>query len=219
VKRKQIVLVVAILLIANLLMVPQVASAQTLAPPKQEFPANGATDVPLDTWVSWSDPNFTPNPTYRVQVSRNSNFTNLLVNANLTDGSTGYALRGLPPNTVFYWRVRLSAGGQTSAWSPVWTFQTTNRGVPAAPTLISPANGATGVPGSPTLVWNAVEGADSYWVKVGCLEFVLVQSTSITISEEDLSLCYSDHHFWSVQARNPAGLSALSETWEFTRTP
>jgi hypothetical protein len=218
VKGKQIVLTVAILLIANLLIAPQVASAQTLAPPTQEFPANGATDVPLDTWVSWRDPNFSPNPTFRVQVSRNSNFTDLLVNARL-DGSTGYALRGLSPNTVFYWRVRLSSQGQTSDWSPVWTFQTTNRAVPAVPTLVSPANGATGIPRSPTLVWNAAEGADSYWVKVGCLEFVLVQDTSITISEEDLSLCYSDRHFWSVQARNPAGLSGWSETWEFTRTP
>jgi hypothetical protein len=120
VKRKQIVLAVAILLIANLLMVPQAASAQSLAPPTQEFPANGAT----------------------------------------------------------------------------------------------------GVPRSPTLVWIAAEGADSYWVKiVGCGNEFTVEGTSITIPEENLSACYSDHFFWSVQARNPAGLSEPSETWTFTRVP
>src|SRR6185503_5670480 len=96
-----------------LLMVPQAASPQTLAPPTQEFPANGATDVPIDTRVSWRDPNFSPNPTFRVQVSRNSNFTNLLVNARL-DGSTGYALRGLTKNTIFYWRVKLTSGAKSA---------------------------------------------------------------------------------------------------------
>jgi len=50
--QRQVVLTVAILLIANLLMVPQVASAQTLAPPTQEYPPNGATDLPT-TVVSW----------------------------------------------------------------------------------------------------------------------------------------------------------------------
>jgi trimeric autotransporter adhesin len=220
VKGKPWVVALALLLVATLL-IPSTAIAQSLAPPTQEFPANGATDVPIDTWASWSDPNFSQSPTFRVQVSRTSNFTDLLVNANL-DGSTGYALRGLPKNTVFYWRVRISVGGQTSVWSPVWTFRITNREIPAPPTLVSPEDGATGVPRSPTLVWNAAEGADSYSVKiVGCgLEFT-VEGTSITIPAEgfDLSGCYADGLGWYVRSRNPAGLSEPSETWTFIRVP
>jgi hypothetical protein len=210
-------LTVAILLIANLLMVPQAASAQTLAPPTQEFPANGATDVPIDTWVSWRDPNFSPNPTFRVQVSRDSNFTNILVNARL-DGSTGYALRGLTKNTIFYWRVKLTSGGQTSDWSPVWTFQTTNRDIAGIPTLVSPPNGSRGLPPTVTLTWTAVEGADSYWVSInnGSFDQTLVQGKSVTVdfgAIRDLTgySCF----FWSVRSRNPAGVSEPSETWNF----
>jgi hypothetical protein len=103
--------------------------------------------------------------------------------------------------------------------SPIWTFRITVREIAGTPTLVSPANGATGVPRNPTLVWNPVEGADSYDVRVGPIEFYAVRGTSTTVSEEDLAGAYSDHFFWQVRSRNPAGLSAWSEAWEFTRVP
>jgi hypothetical protein len=218
VKRKQIILAVAILLIANLLIVPQVASAQTLAPPTQEFPANGATDVPVSTWVSWRDPNFLFDPDFHVQISRNSSFTDLLVDENL-DGNTGYALPGLPKNTTFFWRVNISSDGQTSEWSPVWSFTTTNRDIAGVPTLVSPPNGSTGLPPTVTLTWTAVEGADSYWVSInnGAFDQTLVEGTSVTVDFGAIRDIYGiSNFFWSVRSRNPAGVSEPSETWQFT---
>jgi hypothetical protein len=216
--KRQIVFAVAILLIANLLMVPQVARAQMLAPPVQEFPANGATDVPVSTWVSWRDPNFLFDPDFHVQISRNSSFTDLLVDENL-DGNTGYALPGLPKNTTFYWRVNISSDGQTSEWSPVWSFTTTNRDIAGVRTLVSPPNGSTGLPSTVTLTWTAVEGADSYWVTInnGAFDQTLVEGTSITLDFGAIRDLYGISSFsWSVRSRNPAGVSEPSETWRFT---
>jgi hypothetical protein len=212
----RILAVVVTLLLMATLLIPNATMAQTLAPPTQEFPTNGATDVPTDTWVSWRDPNFLSTPTFHVQVSRNSNFTKLLVNETL-NGSTGYALRGLPKNTTFFWRVNVSSGRQTSDWSPVWSFTTTNRDIVAAPALVSPPNGSTGLPRTVTLTWNAVQGADSYDVTVNGNLITFIQGTSFTgdfgaITEQTGATTF----FWSVRARTPAGLSEPSETWTFS---
>jgi len=221
-KRKSIVLAIAILLIANLLMVPQAAgAAQTPSPPILVSPANGATDQPVQVLsFAWNDFTYYPNPyAYHIQVSRNPNFTDLILDQN-TDNSTGWTLFNVPKNTVFYWRANVSTEGQTSDWTPVWSFTTTNREIPGVPTQVSPANGATGIPRSPTLTWNAVEGADYYQVDITPIfTFYPVEGTSITFSEEALSEGYTNRHSWRVRAVNPAGPSEWSEWWTFTRTP
>jgi hypothetical protein len=142
-----------------------------------------------------------------------------LVNATITDGSTGYVLRGLPKNTTFYWRVNLRAGGQTSAWSPVWSFTTHNQQPPTtAPTLVSPANGATGLPRGPvTLVWNAVQGATGYDLQVSQIgiDGPVGNVTSWTLREEDFRIVYASQFAWRVRARNSAGVGPWSESWVF----
>jgi hypothetical protein len=185
-------------------------------PPAQEEPSNGAMDLPTTVTVRWDGFNLYSNPAYRVQISRNSAFTDLLADIRITNGGTGYTLFGLARDTVYYWRVNLSVDGKTSDWSPIWNFRTTNREIPPIPTLISPAKGATDVPRSPTFVWNAVEGADSYDLKIGPFMIYEIQGTSITIGEEYLSPAYSNHFFW-VRSRNSAGVSGWSEMREFTR--
>jgi hypothetical protein len=218
--RQKVVTALAILLIA-ILLIPNAVSAQTPPPPTQVSPPNGATDQPIQVLsFAWNDFTSYPHPaTYRVQVSRNSSFTDLILDQNTGD-STGWTLFNLPRNTVYYWRINLTTRGQTSNWSPVWNFQTTNREIPGVPTLVSPANGATGVPRSPTLTWNPVEGADYYQVDITPIfSFYIVHGTSVTFSNEDLSLGYTDRHLWRVRAVNPAGPSEWSERRAFTRTP
>jgi hypothetical protein len=195
-------------------------STATIAPPLQEAPPNGATDQPTMVTVSWRPADIT-NPVYNVQVARDSGFSSLVANARITDGSVGFTLFNLANGAQYFWRISLSGGGQTSAWSSVWTFRTTSRDRPGVPTLLSPANGATGVPRSPTLVWSEVPGADSYQVEISPFgtAWFNVQGTSFTISEEALSIGYTDRHTWRVRAKNAAGASDWSEQWMFTRTP
>jgi hypothetical protein len=210
----------AILLVMSLL-IPGTAVTAALIPPTQLFPENGATNLPTDTWVSWYEYNYPyDNPAFHVQVSRNSNFSDLVLDLTITDGSTGAVLRGLPMNTTFYWRVNLSFGGQTSDWSPVWSFTTHNQQPPtAAPTLVSPANGSTGLPRGPvTLTWNAVEGADSYDLQVSFIgiDGNVGPTTSWTLRPEDFAPVYSSQFHWRVRARNSAGVGPWSEGWVFS---
>jgi hypothetical protein len=218
--RQKMVTALAFLFIANLL-IPNAVSTQTPPPPIQVSPPNGDTDQSVQVLsFAWNDFTSYPYPaTYRVQVSRNSSFTDLILDQNTGD-STGWTLFNLPKNTVYYWRVNLTTRGQISGWSPVWNFQTTNREIPGVPTPVSPAHGATGVPRSPTLTWNAVEGADNYQVDLTPIfSFYTVHGTSVTFSDEALSFGYTDRHLWRVRAVNPAGPSEWSEWWTFTRTP
>jgi hypothetical protein len=218
--RQKIVTALALLFIANL-VISNAASAQTPPPPIQVSPPNGATDLPNQILsVAWNDFTSYPDPaTYRVQVSRNSSFTDLILDQN-TGASTGWPLFDLPKNTVYYWRVNLTTRGQTSDWSPIWFFRTTNREIPGVPpTLVSPANGATGVPRSPTLVWNPVEDADSYDLEIGPFIFYEIRGTEITIDEQTLSIACTDFFGWRVRSRNPAGVSGWSEVRTFTRSP
>src|SRR5262249_51389618 len=90
---------------------------------------------------------------------------------------------------------------------------------PAAPTLASPANGATGVSTSPTLTWNASATATSYRVQVatdaGFATIVSDQSVGGT-SADVTGLAPSTVHFWRVNATNAGGTSAWSTVWSFT---
>lgn len=92
-------------------------------------------------------------------------------------------------------------------------------GVPAPPTLVSPADGAGGQSRTPTLTWNASTGATSYRVQVAtdpsfaAVEFdqAGITSTSVTTS----LLAGKTTHFWHVNASNASGTSAFSSTFSF----
>ena len=94
--------------------------------------------------------------------------------------------------------------------------------IPAAPTLISPANGATGISTSPTLSWNASSGADSYGVQVstdpGFATIVYNQTGIASTSTSVTGLAGSTVYYWRVNATNISGTSTWSITFSFTTT-
>jgi Tol biopolymer transport system component len=89
-----------------------------------------------------------------------------------------------------------------------------------APTLVSPTNGATGIPLSPTLAWSAVAGATSYRLQVSnnpafssiVLDQWNLSSTSQTVSGLSMSRTY----YWRVNATNEGPASDWSSVWKFT---
>ncbi len=83
---------------------------------------------------------------------------------------------------------------------------------PGAPTLLAPADGATGVALNPTLSWNAVASADSYAVQLvliqqtGMPPDILVLDTTIVDTTLAVGPLQSLRNYtWSVIARNSAG--------------
>jgi FG-GAP-like repeat len=85
----------------------------------------------------------------------------------------------------------------------------------AAPTLVSPDNGATGISLTPVLSWNAVTGAASYDVYFGTSPSppLVTNTTATTYSPNALPI--STVYYWKVAARNQGGTVA-SSVWSFT---
>lgn len=189
------------------------------AAPVLSSPANGATSVALPPTLSWTAS--TGATSYQVQVSTSSAFTTTVYDAaGLAATSTSVA--GLATSTVYYWRVNATNSAGTSGWSSVWSFTTaaSSGSAPAAPTLSSPANGATNVSRTPTLSWVASTGATSYRVQVST-------SSTFTTLTRDLSgitttsttlatLSGRTRYYWRVNATNAYGTSVWSSVRYFT---
>jgi len=97
---------------------------------------------------------------YTLQISTNQNFATFLVNINITP-SAYVPTSDLPRNTLLFWRVRANFPDGPSAWSPVRHFDTGNP--PGTPAPVSPANNATVTGNQPTLDWNDVTPAATYY--------------------------------------------------------
>jgi len=92
-------------------------------------------------------------------------------------------------------------------------------GGPAAPGLTSPANGATNVSLTPSLVWTAVAGANSYFVEVdddpgfGSPEFTDTVTNTVTVAN---GLEAITTYNWRVTATDDCGPGAPSPVFTFT---
>lgn len=194
-------------------------------------PADRATEVSTNPILSWS---FSPGATsYRIQVSANSGSfsprldqhgvkgTSLVLNIGLVSG--------LAPKTTYYWQVQaIYDPGVVSPWSRVGQF-TTGIGTPV---LVSPADGTTGVPTSPTLSWPLSDGANSYRVQVSNQPLFLTNADlaimieELVLDQERVSsnsytftpstLIPNTAYYWRVQPVTDSGPSLWSAVWQFT---
>ena len=91
---------------------------------------------------------------------------------------------------------------------------------PAAPSLVSPADGAAIETNTPTFDWNDVAGAVSYTLQVATDDnfSYTVFSTDVVESTKTspVSLSYGTRHYWRIRAKNDVGTGDWSSTWSFT---
>jgi len=127
--------------------------------------------------------------------------------------ATTYAPSALEPGTLYYWQVVANTGA-APVTSPIWSFMTQVL-PPPAPALSLPANGATGVLVSPTLVWMPSAGATSYDVSFGTSAAPSVVATISGTNYSPGTLNPNATYYWQIAAKNAAG-SAASATWSFT---
>jgi hypothetical protein len=92
----------------------------TFFAPSLIFPGNGgiATGGSFD----WSD--IPARANYTIQISQTSDFSNLLVNTNVSDSK--YIASGLPVSLTVYWRVRANYSFGSSDWSETYKAITPN---------------------------------------------------------------------------------------------
>jgi hypothetical protein len=94
------------------------------------------------------------------------------------------------------------------------SFQVTS-GLPAAPALVSPANGSAGALLTSTLAWNAASGAISYQVFFGTMSTPPLVTTTSGSSYTAMALTANTTYYWQIVAENGFG-SAGSAIWSFT---
>jgi hypothetical protein len=179
------------------------STLSTPSAPVLSSPANGLINSPLQITASWQP--ISNATSYEVQFATNSAFSGAIGNSGLI--ATTYAFGGVAGYT-YYWHVNGSNAGGTGPWSAVWSF--TIGATPAAPTLVSPSNGAANQPLSLTLQWTSVQGATSYTV-AGSFSQSGITATSLPIS----GLYNNSTYTWSITAVNSFG-SKSSATWSFT---
>jgi len=184
------------------------------AVPILDEPANGATNVSFNIGLFWNRATAVSGTLYHLQLSTSTTFTNNLLDVNVDYNA--YAAINLSRNTTYYWRVNATIGSITSAWSVIFRFTTLDLAAPTGvPTLVSPADGASGLPLEPELTWNGVDGATSYDVQVAgertfsgpIIQWYAFAGTTFIARglEEDPLWVY----YWRVRSRNEAGSAAV----------
>jgi hypothetical protein len=195
---------------------PACASPTT---PSLVSPANGATGVAFAAALDWADVTGT---TYEVQVATDQAFTNVVASAAGLGSSAWNVSPALNANTTYYWRVRTASScGGTSAWSAASSFTTQGCTALAAPSNVSPLNGATGVSSSAALDFSDVAGAATYEVQVAsdaAFTNVVRSVTNLASSAWTVSpaLASNTTYYWRALARNSCGASAYSAASSFT---
>ena len=189
-------------------------------------PQNRTSVQTLTPALQWSSyPNAV---SYRVQVSLDANFagTMLLDSSGITGTQINIPSNLLSVGIYNYWRVIAITPSGTSGWSAEWKFNVIFN-APAAPVLLSPANGSTGQSFLPLFDWNDVTNAQYYRIQVSQFSnfsTVLLDSSSIIQSQlqcPEFILTTGIQYYWRVNASNSNGISTSpwSSVFNFTTAP
>jgi hypothetical protein len=186
----------------------------TLAKPVLNSPEDGATlcnGQPTLTWTAVEGAT-----SHRVHVDDDPAFGSIALDETVMD--TSYTLTAAQElsDGVYYWRVRGSSPVQTGPWSATSSFTV---GIPTAPILQSPADGATIGDLTPEFSWSSVAGSTEYRLRVGldpAFSSVVLDVNVPGTSHTPAANMATDSYHWSVQAHTPCGWSDWSATWQVT---
>lgn len=189
-------------------------------PPVLVIPVNGAVNVSITPLLKWWDD--ISAITYTLQVAKDSTFDSMVVNVTIPISQYTIPQNALVNFKKYYWRVRTTNSIGTGNWSAVWNF-TTILSLPAAPVLLQPFNGATGIALTPLLDWDD-NPFSTYRVQLSTDSLFPSQNLIINVgglssSQYNVSggsLTNNATYYWRVNATNAAGTGEWSVVWKFT---
>jgi hypothetical protein len=175
-------------------------------------PYNGVTDQAIVNTLKWNK--VTGATSYKVQITTDTNFSNIVDSATLSDSSRPVTLAN---NTKYFWHVSSINAGGASAWSNEWKF-TTIVAAPGTVTLTSPSSDANSVSITPTFAWNTPASGGTpaiYLIKVSTVKDF---SSSLLVNDSTSNISYSisaallnnTKYYWEVAAKNAGGNSAFT---------
>jgi hypothetical protein len=223
--------------------------AGNLPAPTLAAPANGTAGVSLAPQFSWT--NVAGNAGYRILIANSptglpTDPATATCNAcAVVDETNTNSNSYTPPSAlaagIYFWQVQArepSSSGGTAAWSSIFSFTTTGPAL-AAPALVAPANGATGVPVPPNFSWSTVAGNAGYLLFIaktpgvlptnpavgtcsGCSTGTKVNATSYTApSAPAAGNLAAGTYYWQVKALSSSNgvYGAWSSVFSFTTVP
>ena len=178
------------------------------------YPKNNAS-VPGVPYLQWAPQAYAA--AYDVQIDNDANFSSPLVTQ--TTKMTAWAYADPLSTGTYYWRVRREdADNRPGPWSGARSFNL----APAAPTLVSPANGGSPNPSTLLFQWTAAQPAPKYTIEVstsssfGSSALGSPRTTVMSAWAPTGSLA-NGTYYWRVKALNYSGTTmATSATWSFT---
>ncbi|MBP5400616.1 MAG: T9SS type A sorting domain-containing protein [Bacteroidales bacterium] len=181
-------------------------------------PANGSTNVGASTTLDWDY--IRGGSLYEYQYDTCATFDSpSLATGTIAVGTSQVSVTSLHFGTTYYWRVRETSPVDTTDWSAVWNFTTTN----GVPVLTSPSDGYVYTNSvKATVYWNSVTGAGHYivaWDTVPTFDSPLYETFTATASSIYITeLNFGTTYYWKVCSinSNDSDTSSWSTVWRFT---
>jgi hypothetical protein len=200
----------------------QVRSFKTANPPSTPsllWPDSGQLLRDYQPTLEWADSTIPPGTRlryYRLQVSTNASFTDLV--HNVVAWSSSYRLATpLGPDRIYYWRVRaINTDGHYSFWSSLRSF----RAAIPPPVLLWPAEAQRMRSASVSFDWGDVAGASGYDIQIsdsaGFANILRSASRAVSTYYVPSGLPANALLYWRVQATGANGPSLWSGVRSFT---
>jgi endonuclease/exonuclease/phosphatase family metal-dependent hydrolase len=171
-------------------------------------PAAGASGVSAGPLFDWTDASGATS--YTLTVDDNADFASPIITQALVASQYQAPANALSSGVTYFWRVSASNADGTTASTPTSASFTTQVAAPGSFTLVSPADGTSGLDLTPTLAWTASGGATTYRVRVAdnadllnAYEQAGLGSVSFEVPSGVLDSCAE--YWWSVEAVNSGG--------------
>jgi protein involved in ribonucleotide reduction/spore maturation protein SpmB len=179
-------------------------------------PTNGSNFIVPNELLDWSGLFGVTN--YQIQLDTVNTFNSSVLVSNNTSTVSQFSTSNLYFGTTYYWRVRAMHSVDTTQWSNVWSFTTTNN-----VNLVSPSNGSNFIVPNELLDWSGVFGVTNYQVELDTVSTfnssVLVSSNTSTSSQFSTSnLYFGTTYYWRVRAMHSVDSTQWSNVWSFTTT-
>jgi hypothetical protein len=156
--------------------------------------------------------------TFRLQIATNASFAAGIAMDDSTIADTTRSVTTLQTDQHYYWRVSAKGIGGSSGFSTVWSFETIKT-LPLATSLVSPVNGASGLPVvGLTFRWNSYPSATNYSFQLGTdstfTAGLVKNDTALVDTARTVNgLSIGTRYFWRVRARNTAGWGSYTPAW------
>lgn len=184
-------------------------------------PANNTTVNWVETF-SWER---IENGKFTLEISSDSEFTDIVITKNLTSRSVRVNLNTLADGKSFFWRVRTRVDGKISSVSDVFKFTTPVRPKAPVATLIAPNEGEI-IETDVTFEWKNVD-VDSYTLEIASTSnfknisnsFEIAHTAGNTASTTvPASVLGKGTFFWRVKSNKADMVSTVSDVRSFKTT-